>query len=402
MNNNVRIQSRSLPIGNIEAVGKQASHPNNNVIMEIFNATLKECHRSFTKKDLHIDSLKEEFLAVQLEKTRVRFGAAISEQFQKDNENKNAGLSFLFAQVTNAIIEKTFHQGSCHSQAAYSLIEFCKKSIFNVSLVNSHTGSEETSHWYLVLFDDFTFKSLATQPSNHPVFFTFKPDDFKKDWIFFDSWSNQLCEWKNFKPANSYTKAIKNAPQVTFKPLIHFFRNEVELIEKIIWCLTEYEKRLVSLKLDNNNTTIKISNLFKSTDEKFKNEIELLTDSSKCMAKMLLTIENYIREFTETLNILQMVVNENNINKTEALLYLTSSFFKQVQITTQWKEYPESKLSKTEYAGHEVLYFTLQSDLSSKAKDFYEYLKNNGANASLKQANNKPSIIVDLTKSTLK
>jgi hypothetical protein len=402
--NNTRIQKNSLPVGNSQALLK-LSCPNGNAIMDIFNATVKECYRSFTKKDLHSDAFKEEVLAAQLEKARIKFGAAIADLFQIEYEAKNPTLSFLFAQVTNAIIEKTFHHGACHGQAAYSLIEFCKKSIFNVSLVNSVTGSEETSHWYLLLFDKFTFKALATQRSTHPVCFTFKPDDFNKEWIFFDSWSNQLCQWNNFKPENSYTNAIKKAPQRTFKPLIHLFKNEADLLENIIWCLTEYETRLEKLRLNTKNTSEKISNLFTTTDEKFQTEIELLSDSSQCLEKMFLTIEDYKREFTEALKLHkpQIMVNDNSKNvKKEELLALTSSFFKQVQITTQWKEFPESKLSNTEYAGHQVLYFTLQSDISSKAKDFYVHLKSNGADAVMKQANTKPSIVVDLTKSTFK
>ena len=194
----------------------------------------------------------------------------------------------------------------------------------------------------------------------------------------------------------------KKPLRLLFKRLIHFFKNEAELIDKIIWCLTEYETRLEKLRLDTRNTAVKISNLFTSTDEKFQTEIELLFDSSKCLANFFLTIEDYKREFTETYKLHKPHMVNDNSKKKQQLLSLTSSFFKQVQINTQWKEYPESKLSKTEYAGHQVLYFTLQSGISSKAKDFHDYLKNHGANASLKQANHKPSIVVDLTKSTFK
>src|SRR5476651_2252643 len=96
------------------------------IVRNIFDTVVKECTRSLTKKNLHRDPVKEEVLAKQLDKTFSKYGEMIAGQFQADYEKQNPALSFLFAQVSNAVIEKTFHHGSCHAQAAYSLIELSK------------------------------------------------------------------------------------------------------------------------------------------------------------------------------------------------------------------------------------------------------------------------------------
>lgn len=380
-------------------------------IVCIFNAVVKECHRSYTKHNLHVDPAKEALLATQLEITRVKYAATFSDQFQKVHEKQNPGLSFLFAQVINAIFEKTFHEGQCHAQAAYTLIELCKKNIFNASLVCSRTNDPTTEHWYLLLFDDNTLKELANQPSQHPVYFRFSPNNFHKKWIYFDSWSNQLCLWENFQPQNNSMRAIKNSPQATFKPLIHLFRDETSVLEKIIWCLNEYENCLKALTLTTENIPLNISKLFSTDDGLFQKEIELLFDSRRCQEKLLLTIENYKQEFAKTLNLHKQPSAANNKNDTskekeEKLSSITSAFFHQKQTNTQWKEFPASHLANTRYTGHKVLFFTMRKDMSTQANEFFNHLKEKGADVVLKEVGKnddaKPSIVLDLTSSTFK
>jgi hypothetical protein len=400
---------------------------NDQRIKDIFETTVKECKRSFTKQDLHSNPHKEDLLARKLDEAREKYGATIADQVQKIYEKQNPALSFLFAQVTNAIIEKTFHGGSCHAQAAYSLIECCKKGIYNVSLVFSRTNDPTTEHMYLLLFDEFTFNALAKQPSSHPTYFLFNPKDFQKMWTFFDSWSNQLCEWKNFRPQNNYTKAIKNSPQTVIKPLIHLFQNEIGLLEKIIWCLTEYTTRLNNLPLDK-QVTLPISlGLIKSLtveDNEFNEEINLLLNPQKCVAKLLLSVEGYKEEFTKILASYKQfreknekkekVLTEEEVKeKEDKLLSLTQTFFGQNpnpnpnpnsnSIISQWRSFPEEKLVGTKYAGHQVRFFTMKGETSQKADEFVSHLKAKGANLEkTKTKSGDPSITVDLTVSEFK
>lgn len=375
-------------------------------VKNIFNTIVNECPRSATKRNLHPDSGKDQLLAQQLEQVINKYGQEIASQFQSVYEKQNPALSFLFAQVTNAVLEKTFHEGRCHLQAAYSLIELCKKNVFNASLVCSRTDNPATEHWYLIIPDDYTFKTLSQMPQ---IYVRVEPNRFNKEATFFDTWSNQLCQWQVFQPEpnNEYTKAIKKSPQAMFRPLVHLFGNNISVLENIIWCLTEYEKRLKKLAPNMERGIQQIPEPLKLTDDEFQNEMELLVDSGKCLSKLLSTIDHYKSEFTAVLNSCkekankrdQNVPTEQNIKeKDERLSSLTSSFFKK-PVAALWKEYPQTKLANTKYAGHQMRFFTMKDDMS-QAGAFVDHLIGKGVKVELKEANGKPSIVADLTEST--
>jgi hypothetical protein len=63
-----------------------------------------------------------------------------------------------------------------------------------------------------------------------------------------------------------------------------------------------------------------------------------------------------------------------------------------------WKLYPENRLAG-HYIGHQVRFFTMPVDKSKKAEQLTQYLREAGFDVSLKKANDKPSIVVDLTTS---
>lgn len=179
-------------------------------IKKVFDLTKEKCKRTSTKeRSLNSDLLKDQLLVKALQKNTDTYGVNVTSQFQAAYETKNPALSFLFAQVSNYILEKTFHVGSCQLQADVALFEFCKKGIFNVSLICSNPTDALTQHWYLMILDDNTFKISSRMPN---VFSAIKPNGFSDTSLYFDTWSNQLCEWKNFKPdsENKYLKDLKN------------------------------------------------------------------------------------------------------------------------------------------------------------------------------------------------
>jgi hypothetical protein len=374
------------------------------IITNTFNTVVKECPRSITKKNLHSDPLKEEKLAAALNRTFVKYGEAIAGQIQSGYEKKNPALSFLFVQLSNAVFEKTFHYGSCHSQAAYSLIELSKQGIFNASLMFSKTDNLLTEHFYLLRLDEGTLERLQQLPIPSVFIKVNSQTGLPPDSLFFDTWSNELCEYKDLKPQNDCTKQIKTTDQILFKPFIHLFKNEINVIENIIWCLNEYEKRLKQFQLFHlvkDAIPEHISRLFTSSDVEFQNEIELMSDSDKCISKLLITIENYKKDFLEQLTLLKQPIVERAEQKDNALSTLTSSFFKE-QLPAQWKIYPKENLVG-KYMGHQLRFFTMSQDTpTQKADDFVSHLKENGFAAERRNANSKPSVLVDLTTSTLK
>ena len=158
----------------------------------------------------------------------------------------------------------------------------------------------------------------------------------------------------------------------------------------------------------NSNTTIIIKNIFQpeysqvynlQQYEEFSSSFEKNLKDLFCKVKYLAS--NNASKITINFNWYPFVVDQfDNDFKIVSHGTCTAVFVRGVYIEV-WSIRIGSKLSKTEYAGHQVLYFTFQSNIS-KAKDFHDYLIINGANAALKQASNKPSIVVDLTKSTFK
>ena len=86
-------------------------------------------------------------------------------------------------------------------------------------------------------------------------------------------------------------------------------------------------------------------------------------------------------------------------NKLDRLQNKTSTFFK-MPIEAKWKKYPESSLTG-QYVGHQVLFFTMTTNQAAQAEAFTVHLQQEGFNAALKKAKDKPSIVVDLTNSKL-
>ena len=373
-------------------------------IKDTFDAARNECTRSITHRSLHPVKENEEVLARLLNKVFKDYGENIAKQIQDIYEERNPSLSFLFAQVSNAVFEKTFHHGSCHSQAAYSLIELSKKRIFNASLMWSKTNNILTEHFYLLILDEVTLKRLKQLRTPHPVVV---PVNFKtglpSESLFFDPWSNELCEYKKLNhKKNVFIKEIKTTDQILFRPLLHLFENEIKIIESIIWCLNEYEARLKQLTPIKEAIPEHITKLFTSTDIEFQDEIKLLFDPSQCISKLLINIENYKKDFQEQLNLLKQSTRnpaeEEIEQKDRKLLAITRDFFNE-QLT--WKQFPKDNLVG-KYIGHQVRFFTMQEKIKTKASEFVAHLNKGGFNAELKSANNKPSIVVDLTTSTFK
>jgi hypothetical protein len=374
-------------------------------INNTFDAVRNECTRSTTHRNLHPVKENEEVLARLLKKASNDYSENIASQFQNSHEKINPSLSFLFAQVSNAVFEKSFHNGSCHAQAAYSLIELAKKEIFNASLMWSKTNNISTEHFYLLMLDEGTLKILKQLKTPNPVcaLVNFKTG-LPPESLFFDTWSNELCEYKKLNHnKNAYIKEIKLTDQVLFRPLIHLFENKIKIIENIIWCLNEYEARLNKLTLAKGTIPEYIAKLFTATDIAFQDEISLLFDPSQCISKLLKNIENYKKDFQAQLDLFNQghrISAKEEIEKKDTKLSTVTHDFFNKQLA--WKLYPTDKLVG-KYVGHQVRFFTMQQeDIQTKANEFVSYLNKGGFNAELKSANNKPSILVDLTTSTFK
>lgn len=372
--------------------------PNNMAaVEETFNAVKKECTRSITKKDLHSDRHKEEALAKYLSRTFERYGENIAEKFQNLHQKQNPALSFLFAQLTNAIVEKTFHQGGCHAQAAYALIELAKKGIFNACLMCNKTGNLATTHYYLLILDEFTFERLKLADANSVYIRVNAKTGLPPKSHFFDTWSNELCEYEKFISKNDFTKDIKTTDQALFKPFSQLFPNEFNIIKNIFFCLNEYENHLKAIPQNKEAIPENIAKLFTPEDVQFQSEIELLFDSNMCVLKLLSAIEDYKKEFQQQLE--QYAKDTPIIDK--ELSNTTLSFFNgTLPAQSQWKPYPENALGG-KYLGHRVRFFTMSNISGKNAASFTNHLKQQGFNAELRKAKNGPSVVVDLTESKL-
>jgi hypothetical protein len=350
-------------------------------LRKIFDDIVKACTRSSTKMDLHPDKHKENVLALLLKYAIDKFGQAVASNFQRIHEKTNPGLSYTFAQVSNAVVERTFHGGSCHAQAAYSLVEFAKNNIFNASLVCSRTGDTSTEHFYILLPDKQTFAVIA---GGKDLFIRVTKNRFSDASTYVDPWSNQLCLWKDFQPNNAYTNHIRKTDQAVFKSFSHIFGNEKSIIERIIFCLKEYRVNLLSLP-PANNLPIDPSKFPKDTDENFRLEVDLLTSHQKCIDALVSTTDLYLSEFNSMLNI-----------DNARLLSSTTSFFK-APLQAKWIAYPKASLSNTKHDGHVVYYLTLKDSEAAYAPAFFQHLKTDGFSAEMKQAKENPSIVVDLS-----
>lgn len=363
----------------------------------VFEEAVKSCPRSSTKKNLHSDPTKEETLARLLNNVRTIFGTQIASQFQAEYESKNKGLSFLFAQITNAVVERAFHEGSCHAQAAYSLIELAKNNILNASLVCSRTLNLSTEHYYLLILEDHTYKILESQDD---IIIKVGENRFNPESIFFDTWSNQLCHWSKFIPESPYTEEIRKTPQALFKSLLHLFGTEAKVIEQINWCLERYESILNSLELPeafplrfpdiiqaNQITQNAQKPQEKSNDEDFafEKECELLTSPQQCLEKLRYTIKLYKTEFAK-------LSNKSNESK---LFTATATFFKQSS-ECKWLKYPENKLEKSKHKGNDVR-CTKGLSTTEHTQRFFKYLEDEGFSTELVSTIKGPLILVDLT-----
>lgn len=86
-----------------------------------------------------------------------------------------------------------------------------------------------------------------------------------------------------------------------------------------------------------------------------------------------------------------LIKNSNEIK----LNAITASFFNN-KAPANWKAYPSERLVG-KYIGHKLLFFTMPAEQVTQATSFFNTLKQNGFEAELKKANDKPSITVDLT-----
>lgn len=354
-------------------------------LKKIFEVAVKECPRSTTKKNLHADPSKDNALAILLRNAFETFGMEVSARFERQNIKDNPGLTFLYAQVTNAVIQKTFHEGSCHAQAAYAMIELAKNKIFNASLAKCDSGNDLNDHWYLMVLEEHTFQLLSKAPS---LYIRVSENRFNPESIFLDTWSNQLCRWKEFKEESHYTKALRKHPQILMKSLMHIFQNEKNIIQQILWCLNQFENDLNALTLE---AQFRIRNITTpdDTDPAYKEEVSLLMNPLACREKLLATIKQYQTDFTK------MTTKVDD----KTLIEVTSKFFK-TPTEQQWKPYPEAKLVKTKYEGHVVMYFNMKKTDADNASAFFKHLQKSGFSAEMRTANDNPSIIIDITASS--
>ncbi len=349
-------------------------------LRKIFDEIVKACSRSTTKKNLHSDPKKEEALAWLLNNIRTIFGSNLATKFQGEYEAKNPALSFLYAQITNAVIERAFHEGSCHAQAAYSLIELAKNRIFKASLVCSRTGNLSTEHFYVLLLEDHTYNILA---SHKDIFIPITKNRFNPVSTFFDTWSNQLCRWDEFKAESPYTKEIRNTTQALFKSFLHLFGSEAKVIETINWCLEKYENELKALALP--EFSPQKHSISDQSDQAFQDECELLTSSQKCLSKILDIIKLYKEEFAKL-----------SKKKDDTKLFNTTiAFFKQSS-ANDWKVYPSEKMAQSKHKGNDVRYMKAPSS-TELTQSFFKHLQKEGFDTEIVGADEKSFILVDLT-----
>lgn len=113
---------------------------------------------------------------------------------------------------------------------------------------------------------------------------------------------------------------------------------------------------------------------------------------------------NYHYEMVGALS--KPTANSNTVNdhamestKENKLNFVTKSFFNN-KTPANWKVYPHERLTG-KYVGHQVRFFNMPTEYAAQATPFFNTLKQNGFETELKKANDKPSIVVDLTTSML-
>ncbi len=375
------------------------------VVEQVFQKVRTECTRSTTKGDLHSDADKEEILGLSVITAVKKYGENIADAFQSEFGKTDEKLSYLFAQLTNAIIEKTFRDGSCHAQASYSLFELAKKSVFDVSLVYSKTEKIKTEHFYLMMPDKFALNIFLQHDITS---FIVNNSRFGSETILYDTWSDILCKWQDFsgeiEVTNQCTRVIKTSVQHLFRPLSLLYENEKMLLEKIIACLCEYKNRL--LQLSNSPDKISAAQIGAivanhQEDSEFINEIIFLNNNDECIKRLILNIDEYLADFTEQLNPGTGVVKQHE----SKLSNETTQFFNEKKITAEalaWKVYPAEKLTGC-YAGHQIRFFNIPKDITSEqSAAFNSHLKEKGFAAKMaKTKAGLSSIIVDLNNSML-
>jgi len=150
---------------------------------------------------------------------------------------------------------------------------------------------------------------------------------------------------------------------------------------------------------------------FTSPKDEFQKEVKFLFDSKECLSRLLAIIETEKKEFQECLAVIKPIEKKPDAEefikeqeKGTKLINTTSAFFQQ-KAPTQWKEYPQNLVAQSPtYAGHHIKFFTLpQNDPAAQqqASEFANHLIKEGFSAEQRNAKGKPSIIVDLTTSSL-
>jgi hypothetical protein len=358
------------------------------VVEKTFSQVLSVCKRSSTKNDLHPDPAKEKILYSLLQKVYEIYGTDIADSFQAEYENTDPGLSYLFAHLTNAVLEKAFHDGSCHSQSSYAMFELSKEGIFNVSMVSSQTGNPGTDHFYLMMPDEYTRKILSTIPN---VFIHVNKSNFAASTVFFDTWSKILCKWQDFKGpienTNKCTKVIKTSTQYLFRPLDLLFKDELTLLKNIKKCLLEYKMRLQKVPIHASALLVAAD----EADKSFKEEVQLLTSSEKCVTKLVETIDEYVNHFKIQIEALK----EKELPSAKLARY-SSRFFEKYDLSpgnSVWKVHPQAS-SNDRYKNYDVRYFNMPISIKEQATLFNQYLNKKKINTELQLTEGKPACLI--------
>lgn len=135
--------------------------------------------------------------------------------------------------------------------------------------------------------------------------------------------------------------------------------------------------------------------------QKFTTALDSITEIPKALTRLLRNNQLLFQGNFSGYSLYNDMFNNETLSD-NALTTSTIDFFKQKSQTSQWKQYPENKLTG-QYVGHKVKFFTFRSEKDEKdAHSFTMHLKNRGFHAELKHANNKPSVVVDVTRSYTK
>ena len=114
-------------------------------------------------------------------------------------------------------------------------------------------------------------------------------------------------KWHKFISQNKYTLGLSQTDQgIIIPPAIQFRSDHVAFLEKILWCLSEYEQRLLALlprpiaKLSDFPKLASLSQTtaFQEPDPEFDEEVNLSTNTEQYLAQLLGNVRKYKAEFS--------------------------------------------------------------------------------------------------------